>query len=250
MINLKSLPQASGIYRVYNINTNTSYIGQSINIYKRFNSHHICDYKNPNNENYNTKFYTALRKYGINNFEIEILELCDKAQLDEKEIYYIKKYDSFHHGYNSTEGGQFWSPNIHSKEIEEKRQKTRELNQSLKGENHPRAKLTNDEVLSIRQRYINGEQIQLIFKDYQDKYSSYDTFKRIVLGYTYKEVGNIPSAEQIRHTNAKLTNIQVKQIREKYKKGQISQAALGKEFGVSPTTIARIIKGQIYKNVK
>lgn len=42
------------------------------------------------------------------------------------------------------------SPNILSQATEEKRAKTREENQSFVGENHPRAKLSNEEVLSIR----------------------------------------------------------------------------------------------------
>lgn len=109
--------------------------------------------------------------------------------------------------------------------------------------------MTNEEVLSVRSRYIKGETIDQIWKDYQDRYSSKDTFKRIILGYTYKDVGNIPNSEQIRHTNAKLTDLQVKQIRSEYKKGKISQATLGKKFGVSATTIARIIKNEIYKHV-
>ncbi len=249
MKNIKQLPKDSGIYRVRNKINNASYIGQSINIYKRFNSHHICNYKNPNNENYNTKFYQALRKYGIDNFEVTILELCDKTELDKKEIYYIKIFDSFHHGYNSTEGGQFWSPDMHSEEVEKKRAKTREKNQSLKGQNHPRAKMTNEEVIQVRQRYINGEKISQIYEDYKDRYNSIETFKRIILGYTYKDIGNIPKSSQIRHTNAKLTDIQVKEIRQKYQKGKISYEKLGKEYGVSSTTISRIVKKQIYAYV-
>ena len=68
-------------------------------------------------------------------------------------------------------------------------------------------------------------------------------------GHTYKNVGNIPNSEQVRHTNAKLTEIQVKEIRNKYQKGKISFAKLGQEYGVSVTIISRIIKNQIYKNV-
>ncbi len=249
MKNIKQLPHKSGIYRVYTTFNNACYIGQAKDIYERFNSHHIYDYKNKNDCCYNTKFYSALRKYGLDSFEVEVLELCSVQELDEKEIYYISKYNSFHHGYNSTEGGQKWSPNIHSEEAEQKRQRTRELNQSLKGENHPRAKLTNEEVLTIRQRYINGESPKEIYQNYIDKYSSFDTFKRIILGYTYKNVGNIPTSEQVRHTNAKLTESQVKEIRQKYQKGKISFAKLGREYGVSGTTVSRIIKNQIYKNV-
>lgn len=249
MKNLKQLPHESGIYRVYTTFNNACYIGQAKDIYRRFNSHHIHDYKNENNSCYNTKFYSALRKYGLDAFEIEILELCPIEELDKKEIFYINKYDSFHHGYNSTLGGQNQSENIHSEEIEQKKKETRELNQSLKGENHPRAKLTNEEVLSIRQRYIDGEPSTQIYQDYKDRYSSFNTFRRIILGYTYKSIGNIPNSEQVRHTNAKLTDIQVKEIRQKYQKGKISQEKLGEEYGVSGTTISRIVKKEIYKNV-
>ena len=73
-------------------------------------------------------------------------------------------------------------------------------------ENHPRAKLSNEEVFNIRQRYIDGESVNEIYQDYQHLYSNQDTFKRIVLGQSYTTVGNIPTKEQIRHTNAKLTD--------------------------------------------
>lgn len=55
----------------------------------------------------NTKFSKAIRKYGINNIKFSIiledLEL-DAALLLEKE--YIKKYNTFKNGYNSTLGGE------------------------------------------------------------------------------------------------------------------------------------------------
>jgi uncharacterized protein (DUF433 family) len=49
-------------------------------------------------------------------------------------------------------------------------------------ENHPRAKLTNQQVWDIRQRYIDGESIKEIYQDFKDLYSNQQTFKRIVLG--------------------------------------------------------------------
>ena len=181
MKNIKNLPKESGIYIVTNIKNNASYIGQAKNIYDRLNKHHIYDYKDKNNCCYNTKFYIALRKYGLENFQVDVLELCSEEELDKKEIYYINKYDSFKHGYNSTEGGQNWSPNIHSEETELKRQKTRQQNKSLQSENHPRAKMTNEEVINVRQRYIDGESIQQIYEDYKDRYSNKKTFKRIII---------------------------------------------------------------------
>ena len=249
MKNIENLPTSSGIYMVVNMVNHKKYIGQSKNIKKRFQSHHLVDYKNENNCNYNTKFYQAIRKYGIDNFEVIVLQLCKEEELDDLEIKFIKEFDTFKNGYNSTEGGQFWSPNIHSEEIEAKRRKTREKNKSLMSENHPRAKLTNQQVWDIRQRYIDGESIKDIYQDFKDLYSSQQTFKRIVLGQAYVTVGNIPNKEQIRHTNAKLTDVQVKEIRNTYKKGVISYRELGEKYGLSESSIAAIIKRKTYKNV-
>lgn len=249
MKNIEKLPNTSGIYMVVNLINDKKYIGQSKNIKKRFQSHHLVDYKNENNCNYNTKFYQAIRKYGIDNFEVIILKLCEEKELDDLEIKYIKEFDTFKNGYNSTKGGQFWSSNIHSEETEEKRKQTREKNKSLMSENHPRAKLTNQQVWDIRQRYIDGESIKEIYNDFKDLYANQQTFKRIVLGQTYVTVGNIPTKEQVRHTNAKLTDVQVKEIRNSYKKGVVSYRELGKKYGLSESSIASIIKRETYKNV-
>lgn len=48
-----------------------------------------------------------IRKYGLENFELTILEdnLTDE-ELDDKERYYIQKYDTYNHGYNLTTGGK------------------------------------------------------------------------------------------------------------------------------------------------
>ena len=47
-----------------------------------------------------------MRKYGIENFTIEIIEeVADEQILNEREIYWIEYYDSYSHGYNATKGG-------------------------------------------------------------------------------------------------------------------------------------------------
>jgi len=47
-------------------------------------------------------------------------------------------------------------------------------------------------------------------------YNNEGTFKRIVLGETYKTVGNIPTLQEKRYTNAVLTSSQVIDIRKQY----------------------------------
>lgn len=52
-------------------------------------------------------FYKAIIKYGFNNFRVEILGTYRKEELNEKEKYFIKKYNSLiPYGYNIKEGGQ------------------------------------------------------------------------------------------------------------------------------------------------
>lgn len=53
-----------------------------------------------------------------------------------------------------------------------------------KGEKNPRAKLSEKDVIDIRnRRYINKERIVDIYKDYKEKIS-YSAFEKVVLGST------------------------------------------------------------------
>lgn len=91
------------IYIIKNNLNNKVYIGQTItNIKTRFNQH--C--KNSTLKSRHYKIYNAIKKYGKENFYIEVLESnIEIDKLDEREIYYIEKYNSFKKGYNSTKGG-------------------------------------------------------------------------------------------------------------------------------------------------
>lgn len=94
-----------GIYKITNLINGKSYIGQSVNIQKRFSAHKSAAF-NPNHKNYNFPLYKAIRKYGIENFSFEILEECNMSELDDKEIYYIAKYNTHSKfGYNQDNGG-------------------------------------------------------------------------------------------------------------------------------------------------
>jgi len=88
------------IYLITNKITNEKYVGQTKNsIYVRF-SEHIKSYKRIPNR----KLYKNMLQYGINNFEPTLLEECDNSLLDEKEIEWIKKIDTFNNGLNETPG--------------------------------------------------------------------------------------------------------------------------------------------------
>ena len=96
-----------GIYKFTNKINGKSYIGQSVQLETRYNSHKR-NYNNSNLSVYNSKFYRAIRKYGFENFDYEILIQSDNFttdDLNQQEQYYIKKYDSYKNGYNMNYGG-------------------------------------------------------------------------------------------------------------------------------------------------
>lgn len=93
-----------GIYKITNKVNGKVYIGQSDNITARWQKHRKTAF-NPNNRCYNYPLYRAIRKYGLDNFEFEIIEECPVEELDNKELLYISKYKAFGQGYNQTAGG-------------------------------------------------------------------------------------------------------------------------------------------------
>ena len=92
------------IYKITNIINKKSYIGQTTySIDKRWKEH-IADSKK---KNLNRPLYSAMRKYGVENFVIEVLEEnIPLFLLDRKEIIYIQCFSTYKTGYNATVGGQ------------------------------------------------------------------------------------------------------------------------------------------------
>lgn len=93
------------IYKVTNLINGKIYIGQTRqSIQTRWEQHRFSPYI--------CHFHQAIKKYGYENFKIE--ELCRldleekelSKKLNELEIKYIEKFDSYNNGYNSTKGGE------------------------------------------------------------------------------------------------------------------------------------------------
>lgn len=91
------------IYKITNITNNKVYIGQTARTVKeRWHEHQ----KNAYQLELKRPLYHAMRKYGIENFTIEIIEeVADEQTLNERETYWIEYYDSYGRGYNATKGG-------------------------------------------------------------------------------------------------------------------------------------------------
>lgn len=106
------LPIICGIYKITNKINNKIYIGQSVDIIDRFRRHKRAkdDYI----------IHKAIRKYGVDNFTFEIIEECPREELDDKEKFWIKYYNSFsNNGYNMTPGGQGGAIPLNEKEVKQ-----------------------------------------------------------------------------------------------------------------------------------
>ena len=90
------------IYKATNKVNNKVYIGQTKHSLETRKNRHLQLAK----KGVKTHFYEAIRKYGEDNFEWEIIcSAKDKKTLNELETYYITKYNSIKNGYNMVDGG-------------------------------------------------------------------------------------------------------------------------------------------------
>lgn len=108
------------LYLITNIKNNYKYVGQTRRDVETRWQEHIKENK--------THFDNVVSNYGFENFKVEVIEkhsdddlYCLKSILNDRERYYIKKYNSLvpgygGHGYNVDEGG--WSMNFFGKPVD------------------------------------------------------------------------------------------------------------------------------------
>ena len=100
------------VYCITNKINGKKYIGITSRPLKDRMWQHVNESKKVDGETYNTPFKRAIRKYGIENFEEEILEEgLTSVEASEKERFYIEKFQTYYrycnsNGYNATIGGE------------------------------------------------------------------------------------------------------------------------------------------------
>lgn len=229
------------IYKI-NFSNGKVYVGQTNDFSARRNQH-LSDARN----NVDYKIYRAMRKYNTTKDDFEIIESNIDSQnlANEREIYWIAFYDSYHNGYNSTPGGQSGSYCL--------------------GENSHFAKLTEEDVITIRQiRYTKKYQRSEIWELYKSKISesafgkvwNYESWKHILpelnteeLKVFYKKLRKNAKGEK--NGRSLFTNEEVYNLRVLFYVEAVPFSELLEKYGkgVNRTSLQKLLYGKNYKDV-
>lgn len=100
-----------GIYKFTNKINGKVYVGQAVDTNRRIKDHFYKAH-NKAGQDYNAPLHCAIRKYGDDAFEIEIIKECSVDELDLYEVQFIEKYNCISpNGYNIMKGGQKYRQN-------------------------------------------------------------------------------------------------------------------------------------------
>lgn len=218
-----------GIYKITKKENGKSYIGQSNDIERRFSEHKT---------KIDIPVDIAIRKYGSDAFDFQVIEECSLEQLNEREKYWIAFYNTFKgFGYNCNEGGG-----------------------NNRGENNGRTNLTNEDVAYIRECYDSHMRRREVYQKFQDKIS-FNAFASIWDGSTWKDIKMEVYTEENKnfykyHTtdgansySAKFSNDEVIQMRERYVNEDAKSIYNDFKDRCSYQTLQQILWGRTYKDL-
>ena len=214
------------IYKTTNLINLKIYIGQDSR-------------NNPNYYGSGKLLIRAIKKYGKENFKKETIEECKtKDELDEKEIYWIKHYNSKCDkiGYNILDGGSYMSDETKLK-----------IGNSLKGRT-----LSKEHIKKVSENHADVSGVK---NPMYGKFHSEDV-KRILseknLGRKASEKQRIRMSIQKqgeKNSNAKLTEKQVLKIRKIRFEENVNMKEISKMFNVSESCINKIVSYRTWKKI-
>lgn len=220
-----------GIYKIQNKINGKIYIGQSNDIKRRFSEH-----KRSNNNRIIVD--QAIKKYGAENFSYDIVEECSIDQLNEKETYWIKYYQSNIIGYNCNLGG----------------------NQQSIGESNGNSVLTEADIIFIRTSYQQHKRCKETYSLFENKIS-YGSFVNIWEGRSWahimpevftkenKEYYSKQATNGEKSHLAKFTNQEVLKLRERYIHESAKQIYEDYKERCGFQTLQQILWGRSYKDL-
>jgi group I intron endonuclease len=199
---------------------NKKYVGITTNLKARKNQH-----KNRSNkkEYQHLKLYRAINKYGFKNLKWEIhSDYPSQDELIKAEVDIIAKLKTniIKFGYNTTDGGEGhlgFSPSAETRE---------KISKANKGK--PKPPGFKEHLSNIRKGKGNP------------------MFGKTISNKQKQILSKASSGEK--NVNAKLSNKQADEIRNKYKTGKYLIQDLAKIYNLSRNTISKIIKNKAYKS--
>ncbi len=194
------------IYKITNKTNNKIYIGKSINPIKRFKMHIYLALNTSDKQL--TKLYRSIRKYGANQFNLEIIDsFTNEDDCYQSEAAYIKNYNCINAGMNTKPGGKggyatgtnhpmygrkatqqtinkMSASHMGHKVLDSTKQK-----QSLAqaGSKSHFSKLRENDVIIIKQQLSAGTKVKIIAKQFN---VSVQTIYYIKSGTTWKSQGD------------------------------------------------------------
>lgn len=94
------------VYKITNKINGKVYVGQTTKTLKERFEKHCWGTTEKDAYHFNMAIKRAIKKWGKENFTIELIEEVETSKLNEREVYWISFYDSYNKGYNCTLGGQ------------------------------------------------------------------------------------------------------------------------------------------------
>lgn len=221
----------AGIYCFTNKINQKKYIGQSLNIEKRYKEHKTR-YTKPSSSMYSSIFYQALRKYGFDCFDFSVIDQCDnytREDLNILEQYYIKEYNTYYNGYNMNYGGDsvYVSHKLSLKEVEKIKKLLKETNKTF---------IEIAQQFNITSSLISSINKGIFWKDIglYDYPIREDTYK--------KNKGEI-------NPNAILTNEEVLIMRKRYVYEDLNSIYQDYKNKVSYSTVKKVLYGSQFKSL-
>lgn len=192
------------------------YVGQTCNISERRKQHEKDEPFNSLRTEYNYPLSRAIRKYGVEAFQFEILEKdLSLEEANIREDYWIEYYNTVADGYNQQRGG------------------------------NNRTKLTDSQIEEIRYKIANTK------KSYSEICVEYGCsggfLTAINKGESYPS-SNYSYPLRITKNGKHFSKEEIEDIIEKLKDRSITLAQIAKSYGVSQNVIVRINQGESYYN--
>lgn len=221
-----------GIYKIENKLNGKVYIGQSNDIERRFKEHQT------KGKTSRIPVDVTIKKYGKDKFTYEVVEETSIEDLNNRESFWIEKFNAIEDGYNCSIGGE---------------------QQSI-GENNGRSKLTEQDVIEIRKAYNTHLRQREVYEKYKERIS-FTYFQNLWQGKAWSHIMPEVFTEENKNyyiyqnskgengARAKFSDEEVIAIRKRYEHESAKQIYEDYKDRVKYQTFQSMLWGRSYNNL-